>query len=405
MNYKVDKIDNQTVEILIEGEWSKYEKQAIDEVKLSAELPGFRKGHITEDILKSKFARTISNKVLDKFILDKYPEIINKEDLNVLAQPTVTDIKEQEGKISVKLSVPVFPEVEIKKYKGLGFTKEDYEISDEDISNALLYIANKHSKVKSADDREAQMGDLVSIDFKGFIGEKEFPGGSSEDYQLRLGSNSFIDTFEEQIVGHKKGDEFEVNVSFPEDYAEASLKGAKATFKVKLKHIQDIMAPEIDDDLAKSEGFTNLDELKTYISKKLTEGRERDVNERLFNQIIEKIASNSKVEAPDILIEREMKNKLEQFSKKYKREPNEEEAKLIRSNVIAELKEMLVMREILKKENIEATLDEVKAHIAENFNMKYEDVVSSENSSRFIAEIESNLKIDKLKKFIISNNT
>ena len=100
-----------------------------------------------------------------------------------------------------------------------------------------------------------------------------------------------------------------------------------------------------------------------------------------------------------------MKNKLEQFSKKYKREPNEEEAKLIRSNVIAELKEMLVMREILKKENIEATLDEVKAHIAENFNMKYEDVVSSENSSRFIAEIESNLKIDKLKKFIISNNT
>ena len=404
MSYTIDRVNSYSVEIVIKDSWESYEKDAIASIKSEKEIPGFRKGHAPDEMIKAKFNNVISNLILDNFISDKYPEIIKKENLEVMTQPTLIKVDEDGKDLKVKLKVTLFPEVKLGKYKGLKVSKIDAKVKKEDIDSALSYLAGKHATLKTAD-REAKENDLVVINFEGFVDGVAFEGGKATEYQLRLGSKSFIDTFEDQIIGHKKGDSFEVNVTFPKNYQAASLKGKKAMFKVDLLEVKDVTIPKIDDELAKSENFNNIKEMKEYIEKRLIDGKTREEEERFFNEIIEKISSKSDVEVPDVLIDKEYSDKVEKFKKKEQRDPNKTEEQLIRSKVMDELKEMLIIREIMKLEKITSNEEEVREHIEKNFNMKYEDVKSSDKSLRFLGEVESNIKIEKLKRFLAEQNS
>lgn len=394
------------VEITISDDSNKYESNAIAELQKEVSIPGFRKGHLPLDMLKTKFKSNYEAKIIDIFLSETYGEVMKKENIDILGDPTVIDAKVEDNKVEAKIKISIFPKVTLGKYVGLSIKKSEIEIKDEDLKGALDYVANKNSKVKDREEGStAVLGDLVTIDFEGSVDGVLFQGGSQKDYQLKLGSKTFIDTFEEQIVGHKVGEKFDVIVTFPSNYPEDNLKGKEAVFKINVKNIKDVMLPKIDDDLAKDEGHDNLDLLKEDLKNKISKIKERNMEEEFFNQAVEKITAKSSVEVHDVLIDREVEAKVEQFKNKNQRTPDKTEVNIIRTKSINDLTEMLVIREILKVEKIAVTKEEIDNYLQQNYNMSYDQVISSEKHARFIADIESNLKIEKLKAFIIKNNS
>lgn len=394
------------VEITISDDSSKYESKAIDEMQKEVSVPGFRKGHLPLDMIKTKFKGNYEAKLIDIFLAETYGDVMRKEELDILGDPTVTDAKIEGGKVEAKVKISIFPEVKLGEYVGLKIKKDEIEVKDEDIKGALDYVANKNSKVKDREEgSKAVLGDLVTIDFEGSVDGVLFQGGSQKDYQLKLGSKTFIDTFEDQIVGHMVGDKFDVTVTFPSNYPEESLKGKEAIFKINVKNIKDVMLPKIDDDLAKDEGHTNLDALREDLKGKISKIKERNIEEKFFNEAVEKISAKSSVDVHDVLVDREVEAKIEQFKNKNQRTPDKTESDIIRTKSINDLTEMLVIREILKKEKISVTKEEIDNYLQQNYNMSYDQVISSEKHARFVADIESNLKIEKLKSFIIKNNS
>lgn len=404
MNYKLKLVDN-IANISLVGDISEQYKEALKEIKSTVVIPGFRRGSsaISDEVVIDRYRETIESKVIDKFLTEHYTAIVKKNKLDILGQPSLKDVKFEKDTLKAEISVELFPQMKLAKYKDLNIKRDDIKVNDDEVMEALKYIANKNSQTKVSK-KPAKMGDLVTIDFEGFLNSVSFDGGKADNYDLRLGSRTFIDNFEEQIVGYNVGDKFDVNVKFPENYRMENLKGQNANFKVEIKKIQQVIVAKIDDKLAKKENFNSVEELKENLRLKLIDRRERDSNEQIFNKIISDVTAATEMKLPKILLDKEMKSKELTFKQKNGRELSDTEKKQIEDNTSIELKEMLVIREILKIENITVTDKEVKDQVVKKFNMKYEDVLSSGNSDRFINELISNIRIEKIKKFILSNN-
>jgi trigger factor len=405
MKYKLEKSDN-ILKINISDNVEEYRKKAIEEIKPKINIPGFRKGssNISDEMIISHYNETLYNVTVDNFLETHYSDIIQKEKIDVLGRPTIKNINLDNNNIDVTLDVEVFPKFELGQYTGLKFKKPSPKISKKDINSSLEYLSSKQAVIKDSE-KPVEEGNIVNIDFKGYIDNKLFDGGTAEAYDIRVGSKTFIDTFEDQLIGHSIDDEFDVNVTFPKDYGVEALKSKKAIFKVKINSIKSVGVPKIDDTLAHNEGFKDLEDLENFIKSKLLESRVKDLEENLFNDIITAITKESKVDVPQTLINNELSQKLEEYKNKNGKMPTEKEKSSLLENIKIELKEMLVIREILKLENINVSEDDLRSHILEKFNMKYEEVISTKNSERFINEVISNIRITKIKNFIISNNT
>ncbi len=266
------------------------------------QVPGFRKGKAPRKTIEKLYGEGI---FFEEAVNDMAPEALqaayDESGLEIVVRPEVevTAVSKEEG-VTMKATCVVKPDVVVKDYKGIKASKKVEPVTDEEVNAEIERMRNRNARTITVEDRAAENGDIVNFDFEGFVDDKPFEGGKAEHYSLTLGSGQFIPGFEEQIVGHKTGDSFDVNVTFPEDYHAEELKGKPAVFKCKLHEITAKELPELDDEFVKDVSeFDTLDELKADIRKKLETSKENAANTAFENALIDGIIANMEGEIPE----------------------------------------------------------------------------------------------------------
>ena len=382
-------------------------------------IPGFRKGkapmHIVEKFYGDEvFYEDAFNEVVpaifDQELKDKKIEAVSKPDI---------DIKQiGKGKDLIFTAiVQTKPEVKLGKYKGIEIKKIEYNVSDEDVEHELSHMQEKNSRVITVEDRPVEDGDITTIDFEGFVDGVPFEGGKAEGHELTIGSHSFIEGFEDQVIGMKIDEEKEINVEFPKDYFSKELAGKPATFKVKLHTIKKKELPTLDDEFAKDVSeFNTLKELKEDIKKKLEHENEHRAKHETEDAVVKALADSTDIDIPSGMIETEIDNvakdveqrlayqgvKLEDYLKMVGktmddfRKENEEPAK-------ESIKARLVLEAVIKEEKIEPTeadINEKIKEMAKNYNKKEEELTSNEQLKEYIKE---SLRTEKAVDFLVKN--
>ena len=355
-------------------------------------VPGFRKGKAPRAIIEKMYGEDV---FYDDAMQDCYPEALDEAcEAAGLKVITVTGLEathvSKEG-FTFKATVVVEPEIEIKDYDGIEVEKLSTEVTDEMIDEEIDRVRERNSRMITVEDRAAENGDTVVIDFEGFCDGEAFEGGKAEEYNLELGSGNFIPGFEEQIVGHNTGDEFDIDVKFPEEYQAENLKGKDAVFKIKLHEIKTKELPEVDDDFVKdvSEKDTVAeyrDELKEQIAKRLEGESERDLDDKLTNAIIEKVEG----EIPEQMFDREAQNMVREMDMRLRQQGMDFDTYMkytgMDANAVLEMykpeaerrvKMRLALEKIAELEKIEPTEEEINAEydkMAEAYNMEADKV-------------------------------
>ncbi len=355
-------------------------------------VPGFRKGKAPRAIIEKMYGEDV---FYDDAMQDCYPDALDEAcEAAGLKVITVTGLEatfvSKEG-FTFKATVVVEPEIEIKDYDGIEVEKLSTEVTDEMIDEEIDRVRERNSRMITVEDRAAENGDTVVIDFEGFCDGEAFEGGKAEEYNLELGSGNFIPGFEEQIVGHNTGDEFDIDVKFPEEYQAENLKGKDAVFKIKLHEIKTKELPEVDDDFVKdvSEKDTVAeyrDELKEQIAKRLESESERDLDDKLTNAIIEKVEG----EIPEQMYDREAQNMVREMDMRLRQQGMDFDTYMkytgMDANAVLEMykpeaqrrvKMRLALEKIAELEKIEPTEEEINAEydkMAEAYNMEADKV-------------------------------
>ena len=246
-----------------------------------AKVDGFRPGHVPAKVLEQKFQKEIEGEILNHIISEEYQKAVVENELRPIADPRLEKYENKEGTVEVVFVIPVLPAITLGEYKGVEVEKETLDITDEKVNAEIERLKEGAAKLKEVEaDATAELNDVANIDFEGFIDGEAFEGGKAEGFDLTLGSHSFIDNFEDQIVGHKKGDEFDVTVMFPENYGAENLAGKPAIFKVKVNSIKRKEEAELNDDLAKELGYDSLEDLKVKTRESLTKREETRIKRK-----------------------------------------------------------------------------------------------------------------------------
>lgn len=339
-------------------------------------MPGFRKGKAPRKLIEKEYGEQV---FFEDAVNLLYAPVVNgaveESGLELVTRPEVevTEISKENG-VKLKATCITKPEVEVKDYKGIEVEKVVNPVTDEDINKQLDALREKNVTVETVDDRAAENGDDVVIDFEGFKDDVAFEGGKAEDFTLSLGSGQFIPGFEDQIVGHNAGEEFDINVTFPEEYQVKELAGAPAVFKIKLKSISKKVMPELDDDMVKdSTEFDTVDEYKADVKKKLEEANEKHADSEVEAKIFDKVIENMTAEIPQVMFDNrvnEMISELEQrlapqgisldLYMQYTGQTIDTVKKAYAEQAEKQVKLRLALEKIAKLENIEVTEDELK---------------------------------------------
>ncbi len=355
-------------------------QKAYLKAKKNISIPGFRKGKAPRKLIEKEYGDQVFFE--DAVNILYAPEVngaIDESGLELVTRPEVevTEISKENG-VKLKAVCTTKPEVEIKDYKGIEVEKVVNPVTDEDISKQLDALREKNVTVETVDDRAAENGDDVVIDFEGFKDDVAFEGGKAEDFTLSLGSGQFIPGFEDQIVGHNAGEEFDINVTFPEEYQVKELAGAPAVFKIKLKSISKKVMPELDDDMVKdSTEFETVDEYKADVKKKLEEASEKHADAEVEAKIFDKVIENMTAEIPQVMFDNrvnEMVQELEQrlspqgitldLYLQYTGQTIDSVKKAYAEQAEKQVKLRLALEKIVALENIEVTEDELNAEFA-----------------------------------------
>ena len=280
-------------------------------------MPGFRKGKVPQVYLEKMYGpEMFYEDAANSCMENSYPGALDECELDVVSRPEIDITQMEKGKDFIyTATVAVKPEVTLGEYKGVEIEKVDVEVTDEDVQAELLNVQKQNARNIPVEDRAAKLDDEVTIDFEGFVDGEAFEGGKGENYQLTLGSHSFIDTFEDQIVGKTVGEEFDVNVTFPEDYQAADLAGKPAVFKCKLNGIKETELPELDDEFASEVSeFDTLDEYKADLKATLQVKKEKAAKNTKEGLVIDKIIENAQMELPEPMIETQKEQMLDEFA-------------------------------------------------------------------------------------------
>ena len=410
----VKKLDETTYEVsaVREGEEFKHLKEHVLVHFKDAKVDGFRPGHVPANVIEKKFKKEIDGEILNHIISDEYQKAVAENELKPIADIKLEKYEIQADKAEVVFTIPVLPAFELGQYKGLEVEKENFEVTDEKVNEEIEGMRKNASKLKEVpENEEAKNDDVVNINFEGFVDGVAFDGGKAEGYDLTLGSHSFIDTFEDQIVGHKKNDEFDVNVKFPEAYHAENLKGKPALFKAKVNSIKRKEEAELNDDLAKELGFESVDDMRAKTRENITKREEARVENEFKNKIIEKVVDGTNVEAPRALVDREIEFQINRFAQQLQMQGinlsqyfqmtgqtidkmREDSREMAEKSVKTEL----VLSEISKVENITVTDEEVDNEfevMATMYGMDKEsmlnEVKKSGNYQRFADEAKYRL--------------
>lgn len=356
-------------------------------------MPGFRKGKAPRKLIEKEYGEQV---FFEDAVNLLYAPVVNgaveESGLELVTRPEVevTEISKENG-VKLKATCITKPEVEVKDYKGIEVEKVVNPVTDEDINKQLDALREKNVTVETVDDRAAENGDDVVIDFEGFKDDVAFEGGKAEDFTLSLGSGQFIPGFEDQIVGHNAGEDFDINVTFPEEYQVKELAGAPAVFKIKLKSISKKVMPELDDDMVKdSTEFDTVDEYKADVKKKLEEANEKHADSEVEAKIFDKVIENMTAEIPQVMFDNrvnEMIGELEQrlapqgisldLYMQYTGQTIDTVKKAYAEQAEKQVKLRLALEKIAKLENIEVTEDELKAEfdkLAEAYKLDVDQI-------------------------------
>lgn len=356
-------------------------------------MPGFRKGKAPRKLIEKEYGEQV---FFEDAVNLLYAPVVNgaveESGLELVTRPEVevTEISKENG-VKLKATCITKPEVEVKDYKGIEVEKVVNPVTDEDINKQLDALREKNVTVETVDDRAAENGDDVVIDFEGFKDDVAFEGGKAEDFTLSLGSGQFIPGFEDQIVGHNAGEDFDINVTFPDEYQVKELAGAPAVFKIKLKSISKKVMPELDDDMVKdSTEFDTVDEYKADVKKKLEEANEKHADAEVEAKIFDKVIENMTAEIPQVMFDNrvnEMVSELEQrlapqgisldLYMQYTGQTIDTVKKAYAEQAEKQVKLRLALEKIAKLENIEVTEDELKAEfdkLAEAYKLDVDQI-------------------------------
>lgn len=422
MNLKAtNKTETNKYELEIEISAEDFNK-AIDEVYKSEgkkmTIPGFRKGKAPKAFIEKYYGESVFFEgALDKLYRPALMDAVEASGLEIISigQADITAVSKEDG-VQMKVTVVVKPEITIEGYKGIEATKKKVEVTDADVSGELTKVQDRNSRMVTVDNRAALTGDTTVIDFEGFCDGVAFDGGKGENFELSLGSGQFIPGFEDQIVGHEVGEEFEINVKFPEEYQAENLKGKDATFKIKLHEIKRKELPVLDDEFAKDVSeFDTLDAYKDSIREKLQSDREKAAESDVENQIVEALIEKVQGEIPDEMYENEVEESINSFAYRLQSQGLNLETYLKYTGMDTEalkaqfkpqsekqVKVRLALEKIAELENLEPTEEEVEAEF-EKLAKTYEMEVDKIKNIVAEAQVKADLKNQKAVDFVKAN--
>ncbi len=382
MSVQVENLEHNMAKLTIEVSAEELEKaldSAYNKQKKNINVPGFRKGKVPRAMIEKMYgAGVFYEDAANELMQKSYPEAIDESKIDIVSRPTVDVVQIEKGKPFIYTAeVAVKPEVELGKYKGVTVTKIDTSVSDDEVAEALEQERNKNARDISVTDRAVQEGDTAVIDFEGFVDGVAFDGGKGQNHPLEIGSHSFIDTFEDQLVGKNVGEEVEVNVTFPEQYQAADLAGKPAMFNVKINEIKAKELPELDDEFAQDVSeFDTLADYKEDLKKKLVEKKEVEAKKTKEDEAIQKIIDKSKMDLPEAMIQTQCETMIDEFAQRIAQSGLTMEQYLqfsgmtvdqlkeqVRPEATSRIQSSLVLEKIAQEENIEITDEEVDAEI------------------------------------------
>lgn len=416
MSVQVEKLEKNMAKLTVEVSAEDFKaaiKKAFNKNKNRFSIPGFRKGKTPQAMIEKMYGEGVFYEdAADEAINASYAEAMKESGLDIVSRPEVTieKIGKDEPFVYSAL-VAVKPEVTLGQYKGVEVEKADASVSAEDVEAELKKVQEQNARLLTVEDRGVEDGDQTVIDFEGFVDGKGFEGGKAEDYPLTIGSHSFIDTFEEQLIGKKIGEECEVNVTFPTEYHAADLAGKPATFKVTVKEIKVKELPELNDEFASEVSeFDTLDEYKKDVEKKLAEKKEIEANSKNEDAVVAKVVENASMEIPDKMIDAQAENMVQDMARrmqsqglsldmylKYTGMTVEQMKEQARPDAEKRIRTRLVLEAVAQAENIQISdekVDEEVAKMAEAYKMEV-DKLKSYMSESDIKQMKEDLAVQQ----------
>ena len=424
MSLKVEKLENNMAKLTIEvpaEEFSKAVENAYQRNKKKISVPGFRAGKVPKAMIEKMYGKEVFyEEAMNAIIPEAYAKAYDECEEELVSAPKIDVVQAEEGKDFIfTAEVALKPDVELGKYKGIEIDKINVDVTDEEVDAAIEVERKNSARTISVDNRPVQDGDTVTIDFEGFKDGVAFEGGKGTDYPLTIGSHSFVDTFEEQLIGKNIGEETEVNVTFPEDYQAEDLKGAPATFKVTIKEIKENQLPELDDEFAEEvSAYSTFAEYKESVKKNLIEKKEADAKSKKEEAVVDAIIADAKMDIPDAMVSTTQRQMMDEFKQRLQMQGLSIEQYFqftgLTANQMMEqskpqaekrIKSRLVLEKIVELEKIEVSDDELNEELqkmADAYKMELDKVKELLDEER-TEEMKKDIAIQKAVDFAVEN--
>lgn len=419
----MEKIEKNKVKLTFSVDAARFEEgmqYSYNKNKGNIAVQGFRKGKAPRKLIEAQYGKAVFYDDAINFVMpEAYETAVKENNLDVVSRPEIDVTAIDENGVSFTAEVYTKPEVKLGEYKGLKYTKMDEEPTDEEIDAELKKEQEKNARIVTVTDRPVQDGDIATIDFKGFMDGEAFEGGEGKDFDLEIGSHSFIDTFEDQLVGKNVGDDVEVNVTFPENYGQASLAGKPAKFEVEIKDIRVKELPELNDEFVQdTTEFENLNEYKNEIAGKLIVAKKQQAKNKMEEDLVTALVEGCEMDVPQVMIDNDIDMKIEDFSRniqsqglsldvylQYMGQTVESMREAYRPMSEKQVKARLALEAVANAENFtveEADLDAEVEKIAKAYGME-KDVLKSALRPEDTENITKDIKVQKAVQFIKDN--
>ena len=423
MSVQVENLEKNTAKLTIEVPAEKFEEavqHSYNKNKGKFNIPGFRKGKAPFNMIKKMYGVGVFYEdAVDEVIDASYPDAAKESGLDIVSRPSISIEEIEEGKAFVYTAVvAVKPEVTLGEYKGVEVQKTKSEVTEEDIETEIKRAREKNSRLITVEDRGIEDGDQVTIDFDGSVDGKRFEGGKAEDYPLTIGSHTFIDNFEEQLIGKTTGEECEVNVTFPAEYHVEELKNKPAVFKVKVKEIQRKELPEANDEFASEvSDFDTMEEYKKDLTEKLQAEKIEAAKTADEDKVVAKVIENATMEIPDQMVEEQVNGMVNDYARRLESQgisfkqyveitgmTAEKIGEQMKPQAIKRIQTRLVLEAVVKAENIQAddaAVEEQFDKMAEDFKMDKEQIKGMFGEEQ-MAQLKEDLAVQKAIDFLVA---
>ena len=423
MSLQVEKLEKNMAKLTVEVPAEQFEaalKTSYNKNKNKFNIPGFRKGKAPQAMIEKMYGVGVFYEdAVDEAINASYPDAAKESGLEIVSRPEISIEQVEKGKSFIYVAtVATKPEVTLGEYKGIEVEKAKPEVTDADVEAELKKVQEQNSRLVSVEDRAVADGDQTVIDFEGFVDGKAFEGGKAEDYTLVIGSHSFIDTFEDQLIGKNIGEDVEVNVTFPAEYHAAELAGKPATFKVKIKEIKMKELPELNDEFASEVSeFETLDAYKEDVKNKLAETKQAQATAENENNVVQKVVDNAQMDIPAPMVDEQVRNMIEDYARRLQSQgisfdqylqftgsTIEQLQEQMRPQAELRLRTRLVLEAVVAAEKIEPSDDLVEAEIkkmSENYKMDAEQIKTIMGEAG-MAQMKADMAVQEAVDFLVA---